>query len=79
VSGYVASARILAGTPRMIRREALAPAIEPVPHGAAAVTVELVPSPWSLEPAIGLSERLSRVRDRWAQLTFFLTDPDSWR
>jgi hypothetical protein len=26
-----------------------------------------------------LAERLAAARDRWAQLTFYLSSPDSWR
>lgn len=26
-----------------------------------------------------LAERLAAVRERWAQLTFYLSSPDSWR
>jgi hypothetical protein len=30
-------------------------------------------------PAVSFDERLVRFRERCAQLTFFLFDPDSWR
>ena len=30
-------------------------------------------------PGEALGERFLRFRERWAQLTFFLFDPDSWR
>jgi hypothetical protein len=30
-------------------------------------------------PDDGLAERLASFRERWAQTTFFLFDPESWR
>jgi hypothetical protein len=43
---------------------------------AHATVEDLAPStgPWS-----ALVERLGAARDRWAQLTFYLFDPESWR
>jgi hypothetical protein len=44
------------------------------------------PTPGSIEEIGGrpglagsLAERLAAARDRWAQLTFYLSSPDSWR
>jgi hypothetical protein len=31
------------------------------------------------EPVVTIAERIERFRDRWAQLTFYVTDPESWR
>lgn len=77
MSGYVASARVLAESPRLLRREAIEPWIDGPTATSDHVVVDAAPA--ELEPANGLAERLDRVRDRWTQLTFFLTDPDSWR
>jgi hypothetical protein len=48
---------------------------------AAETEVLLVTSPDDPLPAAGptLGERWSAIRERWSQLTFYLTDPNSWR
>jgi len=42
---------------------------------AAVVAVDVVRAS---EPGL-IGERIGRFRDRWAQVTFFLFDPQSWR
>lgn len=79
MSGYVASARVLASSPRLLRRGADGPWVDGTTATFDHVVVDVDRPPARLEPANGLAERLGRVRDRWTQLTFFLTDPDSWR
>jgi len=79
MSGYVASARIEPGPPRLARGErSWIVADEPTkPVESPAIVVEAVarddphPSP--------VVERLRAARERWSQLTFFLFDPNSWR
>ena len=79
MNGYAASARVIRVKPRLIERGRWldgAPAwvaVEP----AAVEDVHLVAG--DDPPAVSLAERWDRFRDRWAQLTFFLTDPNSWR
>ncbi|HET7029809.1 MAG TPA: hypothetical protein VFI34_04825 [Candidatus Limnocylindrales bacterium] len=78
MSGYAASARIVAASPRVIRRVGPARSQgEPV-AAARAVIVDGALAPAPAAP-ISIGERCGRFRDRWSQLTFFLTDADSWR
>jgi hypothetical protein len=80
VNGYAASARVIRVKPRLIERGRWtdgAPArvaVEP----AVVEDVDVVLAAGD-GPAISLTERCDRFRERWAQLTFFLTDPNSWR
>ena len=80
MSGYAAAARIGRVSPRFIAADSADlrwDALE-VPPGPRAVIVtspdDVIPPP----PA-PLGERLQAARERWAQLTFYLTDPNSWR
>jgi hypothetical protein len=78
VNGYAASARVIRVQPRLIDHgpsSDRAPAwtgVEP------AVVEDVEPIP-NAERVASLDERWERFRDRWSQLTFFLTDPNSWR
>jgi hypothetical protein len=78
MSGYAASARIVRASPRVVARGSLERPVDRRPTELAAVVVEggvaLGPP-----PRISVAERWLRFRDRWDQLTFFVTDPDSWR
>jgi hypothetical protein len=78
VNGYAASARVIGVQPRLVDRGRSADrwAIWPVPEPAVVEDIELSAD---AEPVISLDERWERFRDRWSQLTFFLTDPNSWR
>lgn len=78
MSGYVASARIVSATPRLLRREADEGRLAAATGEADAVLLDVdgVERPGV---AARLEERAGRARDRWAQLTFFLTDPNGWR
>ena len=78
MAGYAVNTRIEQVTPRLARR---------VHEGVAG------PSRAAREPDRGitaidtagrpletiLAERWDAIRERWAQATFFLFDPDSWR
>jgi hypothetical protein len=83
VTGYAASARIVRACPRLAAfgdargaaRTATAPAV-----GPAIIEDRPVERSIAATEARGrLAERWGRVRDRWSQLVFFVTDPDSWR
>jgi hypothetical protein len=78
VNGYAASARVIRVQPRLVDhgRSADRAAAWSVVEPAVVEDVELTPD---AEPVISLDERWERFRDRWSQLTFFLTDPNSWR
>jgi hypothetical protein len=90
MSGYVASARITRGAPRLVRPDrALDPARE-VTHVAATPTpaepviVDSMVDPGALAATLAvrrdrLADRAAAFRERWSQLTFFLFDPNSWR
>jgi hypothetical protein len=71
--GYRVSARIDGGTPHRLRPPA--PAAGAPREGDDVAPVDLVGRP--LEAV--LAERLAAFRERWAQTTFFLFDPESWR
>jgi hypothetical protein len=81
VSGYAATARIRGATPRLVAAEHdpwadLTPAVE-VADGAAELEAgsgDTLPTP---PPT--LAERWESARERWAQLTFYLLSPESWR
>jgi len=79
MSGYVASARIVGAAPRLARAERpVEPAIRQSP--APAIETLIVEA----DPAVGdgwsaLIDRVQAARERWAQLTFFLFDANSWR
>ncbi len=88
MSGYVASARIVAAAPRLARGGR---AVETT--GSAALATAIGPSePRIVDPDLVLNdgadppmarsrlvERGRAVRERWSQLTFYLFDPNSWR
>ena len=79
MNGYAASARVIRVQPRLIdhgRWTDGAPA-SVAAESAVVEDVDVVAEGGG--PAISLAERCDRFRDRWAQLTFFLTDPNSWR
>jgi hypothetical protein len=80
MSGYVAMARVEAGRVRALAWDAAArselvslpePAAEELPPAAAAV----------LQPddAVTIREQWDRLRDQLSMVTFYLTDPESWR
>lgn len=80
MSGYAAAARIrrvsprfIAGDPADLRWDAL--------EASAGPRAVIVTSPDDViaPPPAPLGERLQAARERWAQLTFYLTDPNSWR
>ena len=78
MSGYAASARIVRVSPRLIEHEPASPAADWRPSEAGPVVVDggAVVGPAARTT---FAERFDRFRDRWAQLTFFVTDPNSWR
>lgn len=85
MAGYVASARLGAGTIRIDRpRDALAEerasaAGSPIPGAVsddeALEDVRVVRS-WASEE---LSERWLAIREAWTQTTFYVFHPESWR
>jgi hypothetical protein len=80
MSGYVASARIVRGTPRIARQAEWVAVrwIEPVRAAAPDVLI-LEADEAPATAASSVVERLHAIRERWSQLTFFLFDPNSWR
>ena len=73
MTGYAAMARVERGSVRALAWE-----------GAAAIDALVVddrPDGSTLEPddGITLAEELERLRDQLRMVTFYLTDPDSWR
>lgn len=80
MSGYVASARIIRGAPRITRPSDRVADRWTEPLRAATPDVLILDVDAS--PAIGgatVVERLHAIHERWSQLTFFLFDPNSWR
>jgi hypothetical protein len=78
MSAYAATARIEHVTPRLvIDRE---PGAEDWGWGVPAAQVE--PTEVDLGPLGGidpLADRITAVRERWSQLTFYLFDAEGWR
>ena len=83
MAGYVAMARVERGRVRALAWDELEwdPSIpEDPPHDRTAAA--LIPAgAASLEPdeAITLGEQWDRFRDQLSMVTFYLTDPESWR
>lgn len=80
MSGYVASARIVGGAPRLARPSDRVAVRRIEPLRAATPDVLILEA--DAAPATtagGLLERVHAIGDRWSQLTFFLLDPNSWR
>jgi hypothetical protein len=77
VSGYVASARIVRASPRLARAGATRDPGDWRPAVADAASI-VDPRPAHTAETT-LSQRLDAMRERWAQLTFFLLDGESWR
>lgn len=73
MAGYEVSARIAGVAPRRAGHGEDADRL-PATLAADAPT-DLVDRPLD----VTLAERWDTVRERWAQTTFFLFDPDSWR
>jgi hypothetical protein len=80
MSGYVASARIVRGAPRLARWASSADrSLDLAPAAAVDEPLIVEGDPSSAGGPGGFVERLEAFRDRWSQLTFFLFDPNSWR
>ena len=79
MSGYVASARIVRGTPHLVRaRGNVERSIEASPPALVEdLIVESDPPPVSAWGRI--AERAAAARERWSELTFYLFSPNSWR
>ncbi|MGH2478026.1 MAG: hypothetical protein ACRDIL_22495 [Candidatus Limnocylindrales bacterium] len=74
MAGYVVMTRIDRVDPQFTVH-ADEPSIDTDPPDAGASPIDVVESIWDDR----LAERLMVMRERWAQATFFLFDPDSWR
>jgi len=78
MSGYAASARIIRASPRVVDHG-------PIDRAFDARRMELVAvvldgdGASGRPPRISVAERWGRFRDRWRQLIFYVTDPQSWR
>ena len=81
MSGYVASARIVRASPRLAR--GIAPMDpgdwRPAVADQASIVDSCAVSPGGPRLIATLAERRDALRERWAQLTFFLFDGESWR
>ncbi len=82
MSGYVAVARIRSVSPHVAvaepsrRGELVMTIVARSETDASLVTALDDPLP---APGPSLRERWAAAGERWSQLTFYLTDPDSWR
>jgi hypothetical protein len=80
MSAYTASARIGRVPPRLATREDAAdraPEWSSPPVDIAPILAD--PAGRPLDPEPTLAERRAAIRERWAQLTFYLFDPNGWR
>ena len=78
MSGYVAMGRVERGRVRALAWDE-PPWREPGPDRATPAPAPAATA--SLEPddAVTMGERWERLRDQLSMVTFYLTDPDSWR
>jgi hypothetical protein len=77
MAGYAVNTRIERVTPRLARRVGEA---ETAGRRGARDADRLAPIDLAGRPIdVILAERWDAIRERWAQATFFLFDPDSWR
>jgi hypothetical protein len=77
MTGYAASARIVHASPRLARA---GPTTDPGDWRPAVVDAASIVDPGTVHTAeTTLSQHLDAMRERWAQLTFFLLDGESWR
>lgn len=78
MSGYVAMARVEGGRVRALALDvpggADPPPVDAHPAGAVATGASLEP-----DDPISIAEQLERLRDQLSMMTFYLTDPESWR
>ena len=93
MDGYVASGRIVRARPRLVAPDRRAewprirddpPAVrDPARPTATATIVEPVDratvSPFVSSPSPSVVERWIAIRERWSQLTFYLSDSNAWR
>ncbi|HET7703911.1 MAG TPA: hypothetical protein VFK35_10970 [Candidatus Limnocylindrales bacterium] len=81
MSGYTASARIVRSAPRLARggsTDAWRPGVPEPPIQATAQLVDTIRGE-PVDPVAPDESRLTAIRERWAQLTFYLFDRNSWR
>ena len=79
MSGYVASARIVRSAPRLARSgDDLWRGAKPTSLAPSAQVLDTILGE-PVEPDVSDDGRLAAIRDRWAQLTFYLFDANSWR
>ncbi|HUP54452.1 MAG TPA: hypothetical protein VM408_03005 [Methylomirabilota bacterium] len=76
MAAYAVTARLDRTTPHRAERPAAVPTdASAVERFESAQAVELVGRPLGSSVA----ERMARVREAWAQMTFYLFDAESWR
>ena len=76
--GYVATGRITQAHPRFVGSGSSRPALDvTAAQSLADPDSDAVPHSRPLDER--LAERWAQIRDEWAQVTFFLFDPNSWR
>ena len=80
MAGYVAMARVERGRVRALAWDEAVPA-DPVRDESTATIPAAAALAASLEPddAITIGEQWERLRDQVSMVTFYLTDPESWR
>ena len=80
MNGYAAAARIRSVSPHLVAGTTRHG--ESLPLTIAVELDDLLVTTTDDEPArstSGLAERWMAARERWSQLTFYLTDANSWR
>ena len=79
MSGYLASARIVRAAPRLARAGAARDGFAERSAAPAVETLIVEADPVVAAGSSALVDRVAAIRERWAQLTFYLLDPNSWR
>jgi hypothetical protein len=79
MSGYVATARIVHGTPRLVHAGAVDRSLEAALAAAPIEDLIVEADPPEPDAWARIAEVTTAARERWSQLTFYLFDPNSWR
>ena len=79
MAGYVAMARVERGRVRALAWDAPVPADALQPPAPAAAAMPAAAATIEPDEAVTLGEQWDRLRDQLTMVTFYLTDPESWR
>ena len=79
MDAYAVSARIGRATPQLVIDSVRGCAELTALPAAEFEAVVMLPDGRPIDPDPTLAERWDAIRERWSQLTFYVTDANSWR